>query len=214
MQNLPDNKDALCKKQYSLKPKKAPKNSKSSGHPSKPDSQNAQIFQDAFTYCEERHLLLTQCNANIQFFWNPQNGSLPRNFIYSTVNHLLFQAATTGGEFHDVLLRRFSCVTIFIISVIGGLYYNERELAGLFHRTGLHLDTDENTLEKRIASIRYGGKRYMDVSMRLGGVGALWFLPLEAKPSVYVFTIVLIWLVITFLLKLGTISPKTRCCVR
>jgi len=86
-----------------------------------------------------------------------------------------------------VLLRRFSCVIIYLFSVISGPHYDERKIASSFREVGLHVDCNEEELLKQFVHFRDGGRRYIDISLRLGGMGVLWLLPLEAVPTVYAF---------------------------
>lgn len=148
------------------------------------------IFQNGLSHCVERHSLLVKCQTNLSTFWEPYNGELPtdasrdllQDLVYSSLNYLL-QADKV--EFHQTLIRRFSCVVVFILSVILRDHYDALSVAKTFHGAGLHLDYSEEKLVGELIRFRDGGRRYLDIALRLGGTGALWCLPLEASHAVY-----------------------------
>jgi hypothetical protein len=149
------------------------------------------IFQENFTNLEERQSLFTRCRDDVQYFWNPyprQEVALLKSVIYLTFDYLI--QAPHVELFHQVLLRRFSCTTIFLFSVISGRYYDPGEIAKSFHNAGLHHHQTEEELIKKIRYFRDSGRRYIDISSRLGGMGVLWWLPLEALPTTYVLSYV------------------------
>jgi hypothetical protein len=151
----------------------------------------AGIFQNSFTNCKERQAIFNCCAAHIPAFWSPYLSDLintdtqtQQNFVFSAFSYLL---QTSQREFHHVLLRRFSCVAIFIFSCISGTYYDEWILAKSFHDARLHLEYSKEDLSKEMRYFRDAGRRYSDIALRLGGMGIIWWLPLEATPSVYAF---------------------------
>ena len=52
------------------------------------------------------------------------------------------------------------------------------------HQIGLHGDFSEEELVKRITKFRDGGRRYLDIALRLGGLGTL--VPPTGRHSIHV----------------------------
>jgi len=65
--------------------------------------------------------------------------------------------------------------------------FGDQAVAQRLHQIGLHTHFAEEELVRRFAKFRDGGRRYLNIALRLGGLGNLWFLPTKATPTVYVY---------------------------
>jgi hypothetical protein len=148
------------------------------------------IFQkDLNGHATDRDALLTLVKQDQQAFWNMRQVGLEasqrtlRDTIYGTFDLLL---RSERADFHITLIRRFCCVVVFISTTVAGGEFDDKAVARQLQRFGLHKTIEEEELVERFAKFRNGGRRYLDIALRLGGLGTLWLLPLEATPSVYV----------------------------
>jgi hypothetical protein len=155
-----------------------------------PSSRTKEIFQTDFKrYENDRDALLNVVKEDRQAFWNiRQLGSEAtqqalRNTIFGMYDLLL---QTERESFHGTLIRRFSCVAVYLTTTIAGCIFSDQAVAQQCSHIGLHTNLTEEQLVNQFTGFRNGGRRYLNIALRLGGLGALWFLPLEASSSIYV----------------------------
>jgi hypothetical protein len=108
---------------------------------------------------------------------------LLQDFVYSTLNVFLREDQEAA---YQVLLRRLSSVTVFLIYVALPERYSPSSIARSFHDVGLFPDFSGDKLQNRVQGFRDAGKRYVEIACQLGGLGAVWWLPLEVARTAYV----------------------------
>jgi hypothetical protein len=144
----------------------------------------AKLFNTAFDHTGQRQVLDSAKRQPHAFWtppkaeWNPTNErqvSLLRDPIYSLLNHFL---RYDRQEAHQILLRRLGCIVVYLLSQAIPLRYNAELIASDLIGVGL-FDLSKDALQSDIFRICDAGKRYLDVCPQLGGIGAVWWLPLE-----------------------------------
>ncbi|CAJ0547343.1 Ff.00g040970.m01.CDS01 [Fusarium sp. VM40] len=81
--------------------------------------------------------------------------------------------AGSDDRVHTELRRRLACVVIFLRSKLGTQALASPQVAGVFHG------------QQDPADMRNPGRKYIQISQKLGGIGAIFWLPLNIPPSTY-----------------------------
>lgn len=79
--------------------------------------------------------------------------------------------AGSDDRVHTELRRRLACVVIFLRSKLGTQALASPQVAGVFHG------------QQDPADMRNPGRKYIQISQKLGGIGAIFWLPLNIPPS-------------------------------
>lgn len=106
------------------------------------------------------------------------------NQIYQHLHHDvsgLWEASTL--EVHAELRRRMACIIIFLRS-------------RLDTNGWVTADISDVVQGQKLSELRYAGRKYIKIARRLGGIGAVLWLPLEVPSSTYVASFPLVWLII------------------
>lgn len=82
--------------------------------------------------------------------------------------------AGSDDHVHLELRRRLACVVIFLRSKLDAQMLAPPQVAKVFPRA------------QNLTDMRNPGRKYVQISQRLGGVGAIFWLPLNVPPSTYV----------------------------
>jgi hypothetical protein len=128
--------------------------------------------------------LLEHVKEDKQTFWTMrQPSSVLQDTIFGMFDILL---QLQQAELHAILVRRFSCVAVFLLTTIAGKVFSDQAVARQLHQVGLYRHLPEEELVNQCAKFRDAGRRYLAIALLLGGLGVLWFLPPDATPTVYV----------------------------
>ncbi|KAF4973681.1 hypothetical protein FSARC_70 [Fusarium sarcochroum] len=81
--------------------------------------------------------------------------------------------AGSDDRVHTELRRRLACVVIFLRSKLGAQALASPQVAEVFHG------------QPNFTDMRNPGRKYIQISQKLGGIGAIFWLPLNIPPSTY-----------------------------
>lgn len=143
------------------------------------------VFRRRFDYEAQREVF-DKFKANLEAFWyldkddlSPTDGRqvlLLRDFVYSALNiHLRRDQA----EAHQTLVRRLYSLVVYLLSEVLPARYDPGVVAKSFHDVSMFTDISLEELQRRIAQFCDAGSRYRNLACHLGGVGAIWCLPVE-----------------------------------
>ena len=119
--------------------------------------------------------------------WSPSDErkpSLLQDLVYSTLNICL---RLDEAEAHQSLARRLNSIIVYLLSKLLPDRYDPRVIAKSFHNVSFFTNLSEEELQTDIRRFRDAGDRYMKIAFQLGGIGAVWCLPLEVARTAYVF---------------------------
>lgn len=153
-------------------------------------TRTAAIYRERSDY-NKRESVLKEAQKSPSAFWNlelvetaPTNGSrtpLLQDFVYSTLDLFL---RIDKPAIHQILLRRLSGVIVYLLSKTFTDRYDIQSIARSFHNAGLHLDLSGDALKESIRQFCNAGRRYLDIALELGGIGALLCLPTDVPRTV------------------------------
>lgn len=143
------------------------------------------IFRQKFD-SEVAREVFEKFKTNLWEFWclekgdwlpaNEQQTVLLEDFVYSTLNVYI---RLGQAEAHQALVRRLNSIVIYLLSKVLPARYNPKLIASSFHNVSLFNDLSEEELQRRISQFCDAGNRYVNIARQLGGIGAIWCLPLE-----------------------------------
>lgn len=96
------------------------------------------------------------------------------NLIYqkfNTASHAFWQS--TNDFPHMEIRRRIACVVVFLRSELDREAWTSPDITALFKGS-------------KTSELRFAGKKYVKIARKLGGIGSLFWLPLEVPSSTYV----------------------------
>lgn len=82
-----------------------------------------------------------------------------------------FWTVLDGNDIHNELRRRLACVVIFLRSRLNAQVLVPPQIGRLFHG------------QPNYANVRSSGRKYIQIARKLGGLGAIFWLPLDISPS-------------------------------
>jgi hypothetical protein len=143
----------------------------------------AKIFNTNFDHTAQREVL-ENAKRHPQAFWLPKADWKPTNEgqtsllqdpVYSALNYFLRH---DRDEAHQVLLRRLGCIVVYLLSQALPLRYSTESIAHKLINVGL-FNLSKDALQSEILRFCDAGKRYLDICTQLGGIGAVWWIPME-----------------------------------
>jgi len=130
--------------------------------------------------------LLKQVVQDSTYFWSlGQPGQQSRDQSQDAVCSIVSWCLRVDrNEVHQIILRRVSCVIIYLVAKLIPCRWSPPLIAKLLHKENLFVDQSEADLEKDVGQFVQAGDRYLNIAFALGSLEVVWWLPIEVSRTV------------------------------